>query len=248
MKLDLTGKITLVTGAGRGIGQAIALAFARAGSDVACVELNESFCEETVKKITELGRKALPYAANVGKSEEVNKAVDKALAEFGRIDNLVNNAGITRDGLLMRMSDEDWNAVLDTNLSGTFYFIRALSRSMAKQRSGCIVNIASIIGRIGNAGQANYSASKAGVIALTKTVAKEFASRNITCNAIAPGFIKTKMTDALKEDVRAKMLEHVPLSRLGTAEDVANAALFLSSPAASYITGQVLTVDGGMVM
>ncbi len=248
MNLDLSGKNVVVTGAGRGIGQAIALTFARAGADVACVELTEDFAKETVEEIRKLGRKASPYAANVAKSGEVEKAVDKILADFGRVDILVNNAGITRDGLIMRMSDEDWNAVLNTNLSGTFFFTRALTRSFVKQRSGCIINIASIIGRIGNAGQANYAASKAGVIALTKTVAKELASRNVTCNAIAPGFIQTKMTDALKEEVRKAMLEHIPLARLGQPQDVANAVLFLASPAAAYITGQVLTVDGGMVM
>lgn len=248
MKIDLSGKNAVVTGAGRGIGQAIALTLAEAGADVACVELNEDFAKETVEKVRALGRKANPYAANVAKSEEVDQAVAKILADFTKVDILVNNAGITRDGLLMRMSEEDWNAVIGTNLSGTFFFTRALTRSFVKQRSGCIVNIASIIGRIGNAGQANYAASKAGVIALTKTTAKELASRNVTCNAIAPGFIQTRMTDALKEEVRQAMLERIPLARLGQPQDVANAVLFLASPAAAYITGQVLTVDGGMVM
>jgi 3-oxoacyl-[acyl-carrier protein] reductase len=190
----------------------------------------------------------MTVAVDVGNADAVNAAVARVMETFGRIDIMVNNAGITKDGLLMRMSDEDWDAVLNVNLKGTFLFTRAVSRPMMKQRSGVIVNIASIIGLIGNAGQCNYAASKAGVIALTKSTAKELASRNIRVNAVAPGFIQSKMTDALSEDVRKKMMDNIPMQRFGTPEDVAKAVVFLAGDASAYVTGQVLSVNGGMVM
>ena len=194
------------------------------------------------------GRKALCVAADVSDGEAVGRVVDEALAAMGRIDVLVNNAGITRDGLLMRMSEEDWDAVLDVNLKGAFLFTRAAARPMMKQRSGAIVNVASIIGLIGNAGQCNYSASKGGLIALTKSSARELAARNIRVNAVAPGFIESKMTEVLAEEVRQRMLDAIPMKRFGTPLDVARVVRFLADDAASYMTGQVLTVSGGMVM
>jgi 3-oxoacyl-[acyl-carrier protein] reductase len=194
-----------------------------------------------------MGRKAWGYGADVSNAASVDETVEKILADAGKVDILVNNAGITRDGLLMRMSEADWDAVLDINLKGTFLFTKFVSKQMMKQRSGAIVNVASIIGLIGNAGQCNYSASKAGVIALTKSVAKELASRNIRANAVAPGFIKTKMTDKLPEDIQKKMLDAIPAGRFGEPEDVANVALFLASGESAYVTGQVLSVCGGMV-
>jgi 3-oxoacyl-[acyl-carrier protein] reductase len=248
MKIDLTGKVALVTGAGRGIGKAVAVAFAQAGADVACVSRTEANAQQIATEIQGLGRKSQAYAVDVSQANAVSEACDKIVKDFGKVDFLINNAGVTRDGLLMRMSEEDWNTVINTNLSAAFFFTKALSRSMLKQRAGKIINITSIIGLIGNAGQANYAASKAGLIGLTKSVAREFASRGITCNAIAPGFIETDMTKELNDEVRKKLLENVPLARLGKPEDVAVVALFLASPAADYITGQVLTVDGGMVM
>ncbi len=248
MNLNLTGKVALVTGSGRGIGRSIALAFACAGADIACLSRSEANSKQTADEITALGRRAIPYAVDVADSKAVDAAVEKILADFEKVDLLVNNAGITKDGLLMRMPEADWDCVIATNLSGAFHFTRALSRSLLKQRSGKIINITSIIGLIGNAGQANYAASKAGLIGLTKSTAREFASRGITCNAIAPGFIETDMTHELKEDLRQKLLDKIPLARFGKPEDVAAVALFLASSAADYITGQVLTVDGGMVM
>jgi 3-oxoacyl-[acyl-carrier protein] reductase len=246
--MDLSNKVAVVTGAGRGIGQAIAMAFAKAGADVACVSRTEANAKQTADQIQSLGRKAIPYAVDVAKSSDVDTAAEKILADFGKVDILVNNAGITKDGLIMRMPEADWDAVINTNLGGAFHFTKALSRSFIKQRSGRIINITSIIGLIGNAGQANYAASKAALIGFTKSIAKEFGSRGITCNAIAPGFIETDMTHALKEELRQKLLENIPLNRLGKVEDIASAALYLASPLADYMTGQVLTVDGGMVM
>ncbi len=243
----LQGKIAIVTGAARGIGQAIAVRFAREGADVALCDLEKDWLSETATQVTELGRKAGCFSVDVSKSEAVQAVVDQIARDFGRIDILVNNAGITKDGYLARMSDEDWDKVLDVNLKGTFLFTRAVARLMMKQRSGVMVNIASIIGLIGNACQCNYAASKGGVIALTKTVAKELAGRNIRANAVAPGFIQTKMTEKLPEDIKKKMLEAIPLGRFGLPEDVANVTLFLASDASSYVTGQVLTVCGGMV-
>ncbi len=245
---ELANQAAVVTGAGRGIGQAIALKLAAAGADVACVDLKVEFCTETVQKAQALGRKAWGFAANVADAASVDSAVEQILAATGKVDILVNNAGITKDGLLMRMSEADWDAVLDINLKGTFLFTKAFSRGFLKQRSGRIVNIASVIGLIGNAGQCNYGASKAGVIGFTKSVARELASRGITVNAIAPGFIETAMTAKISPEARAALLKQIPLASLGQPDDVANAVLFLAGPAARYITGQVLAVDGGMAM
>jgi 3-oxoacyl-[acyl-carrier protein] reductase len=245
---QLENQIAVVTGAGRGIGRAIALKLAAHGADIAAVDLKTDFVQETVEEVRKLGRKAWAVAANVSEAASVEAAVEQILKEAGRVDILVNNAGITKDGLLMRMSEADWDAVLDINLKGTFLFTKAFSRAFVKQRSGRIVNIASVIGLIGNAGQCNYAASKAGVIGFTKSVARELASRGVTANAIAPGFIETKMTEALGPEARAGLLKQIPLASLGQPEDVAAAALFFASPAARYVTGQVLAVDGGMVM
>lgn len=244
---QLDGKTALVTGGARGIGQAIAVKLASQGADVALCDLQQDWLTETAGEVTGLGRRAECYAADVSDAQAVQEVVSKVHKDFGKIDILVNNAGITRDGLLPRMSEEDWDAVLNVNLKGTFLFTKAVSRIMMKQRSGAIVNVASIIGLIGNAGQCNYSASKGGVIALTKSVAKELASRNVRANAVAPGFIKTRMTDQLTEDTQKKMLEAIPMGRFGVPEDVADVVLFLASDASSYVTGQVLKVCGGMV-
>ena len=242
---QLENQIAVVTGAGRGIGRAIALKFAGEGADIVAVDLKTDFVQETVDEVRKLGRKAWAVAANVAEAASVEAAAEQILKEAGRVDILVNNAGITKDGLLMRMSEADWDAVLDINLKGTFLFTKAFSRALLKQRSGRIVNIASVIGLIGNAGQCNYAASKAGVIGLTKSCAREFASRGITVNAIAPGFIQTAMTDKLSPEQRDAITKQIPLASLGQAEDVAEAVLFFASPAAHYITGQVLAVDGG---
>lgn len=245
---SLVGKIALVTGAGRGIGRAVALKLAGAGADIAACDLQEDWLGETAAAIRAVGRRAECIAMNVSVTDSVAAAVEKASGLFGRIDVLVNNAGITKDTLLLRMSDEAWNDVLDVNLTGTFLVSRAVSKLMVKQRSGTIVNIASIVGLIGNAGQCNYAASKGGVVALTKSIARELASRNVRANAVAPGFIQTKMTEELSEEIRSKVLEAIPMKRFGQPEDVANAVLFLASDASSYLTGQVVTVGGGMVM
>ncbi len=241
------GKIALVTGAARGIGRAIAERLAAEGADIALCDLNADWLADTATAVAANGRKAASFAVDVSRWESVKLAVDAAVAAFGRIDILVNNAGITRDGFLARMSEEDWDAVLSVNLKGTFLVSKAVSKVMIKQRSGAIVNVASIIGLIGNAGQCNYAASKAGVMAFTKSAARELAARNIRVNAVAPGFIKTAMTDKLPEDIRKKLLDNIPMARLGTPDDVAEVVLFLASGAA-YMTGQVLNVSGGMVM
>jgi len=245
---QLDGKTALVTGAARGIGRAIAEKLATAGADVVVCDLNRDWLSETEQAITALGRKTLTLATDVSQATNVQQTVDEALKAFGRLDILINNAGITRDGFLVRMSEEDWDQVLAVNLKGTFLFTKAVSRGMIKQKFGIIINLASIIGLIGNAGQCNYAASKAGVIALTKSAAKELGSRNIRVNAVAPGFIETKMTAALPEAMRGKMLDGIPIARFGLPDDVANVVLFLASPAAAYMTGQVLNVCGGMVM
>lgn len=244
----LSGQCAMVTGAARGIGRAIAEELARAGADLALCDLKEEWLSETAAAIKAMGVRVTCVTADISRAEDAQAAVDKTIQDLGRIDILVNNAGITRDQLLVRMSEEDWDAVLNINLKGTFLCTKAAARPMMKQRSGAIVNVASIIGLIGNAGQCNYAASKAGVIALTKSTAKELASRHIRVNAVAPGFIESKMTDVLTEDVRNKMLEAIPLQRFGKPADVAQAVLFLVSEASAYITGQVLTVSGGMVM
>jgi len=242
------GKTALVTGAARGIGQAIALKLAAEGADLALCDLNAEWLEETAGKVRELGRRVECYSVDVSNGDAVNETVKAVEKDFGQIDVLVNNAGITKDGLLMRMSEEDWDAVLNVNLKGVFLFTKAAMRGMMKKRTGSIVNIASIIGLIGNAGQANYAASKGGVIAFTKTVARELASRNVRCNAVAPGFIRTAMTDALPEDVQEKMLTNIPLNKFGTPEDVADVVAFLAGDASGYVTGQVISTCGGMVM
>ena len=244
----LEGKTALVTGSGQGIGKAIALKLASEGADVALCDVVEETVKSVALQIEAMGRKAFCCKCDVSDASNVDKTVNKILDNAGKIDILVNNAGLTRDTLLMRMKDKDWDTVISVNLKGVFNFMRAVSRPMIKQRSGKIVNIASIIGIVGNAGQANYAASKAGVIALTKTGARELASRGINVNAIAPGFIQTKMTDVLSDEVKQQMLKAIPLNSFGKPEDVANAALFLSSELSSYITGQVVVVDGGMVM
>ncbi len=245
---QLDGQIALVTGAARGIGQAIALKLAADGADLALCDLKAEWLEETTAKAKELGRRVECYSVDVSNGDAVNETVKTIEKDFGQIDVLVNNAGITKDGLLMRMSEDDWDAVLNVNLKGVFLFTKAAMRGMMKKRSGSIVNIASIIGLIGNAGQANYAASKGGVIAFTKTVARELSSRNIRCNAIAPGFIRTAMTDALPEEVQEKMLANIPLNKFGTPEDVANVVAFLAGDASGYVTGQVISTCGGMVM
>lgn len=242
------GKIALVTGAARGLGQAIALKLAGGGADLALCDLNAEWLEETAGKVKELGRRVECYSVDVSNGDAVNTTVKAVEKDFGQIDVLVNNAGITKDGLLLRMSEDDWDAVLNVNLKGVFLFTKAAMRGMMKKRSGSIVNIASIIGMIGNAGQANYAASKGGVIAFSKTVARELASRGVRCNAVAPGFISTAMTDALPEEVRQKMLTNIPLNRFGTPDDVANVVAFLAGDAAGYVTGQVISTCGGMVM
>jgi 3-oxoacyl-[acyl-carrier protein] reductase len=245
---QLANQIAVVTGAGRGIGRAIALKFAAEGAGVVCVSRTQENSEKVANEIGALGRKAWAFSVDVSDSAAVSAAAEKILADCGKVDILVNNAGVTRDGLVMRMSDEDWDTVLNTNLKGAFFFTKAFSRTLAKQRSGRIINISSVIGLIGNAGQSNYAASKAGLIGFTQSVARELAGRGITVNAIAPGFIETDMTSELKPELRDAILKQIPLGSFGSAEDIAAAALYLAGPAGRYVTGQVLTVDGGMVM
>ena len=244
----LEGKKAVVTGAAQGIGQAIAEMLARSGADVVVADLDTGRCQETVDQVKKQNRQALPLSVNVGNWEDVKALVDQVVKDWGRIDIFVNNAGITRDGLVVRMKEEDWNAVIQVNLTGTFYCTKAVLGPMSKQRYGRIINMASVVGVMGNAGQANYAASKAAVIGLTKTIAREYASRNITVNAVAPGFIDTAMTQALGDDVREMLSKQIPLGRLGEVGDIAEAVRFLASDAASYITGQVLHVNGGMHM
>lgn len=247
--MHLAGKIALITGASRGIGQAVALEMARAGADIAVnYSGSEAAAQATVDQVKALGRKAIMVKANVADADEVAAMVEAVQAEFGHIDILVNNAGITRDTLLMRMKDSDWDDVININLKGVYLVTKAVSKLMMKQRSGRIINMSSVVGVTGNAGQANYSASKAGVIGFTKTCAKELASRGILVNAIAPGFIHTDMTDVLPEKVKEATLAAIPLHRMAEPKEVASVAVFLASEYASYITGQVLNVDGGMVM
>src|SRR5437879_4322221 len=241
-------QIAVVTGAGRGIGRAIALKFASAGADVVCVSRTADNSEKAAEEVRALGRRAWACPVDVTDGAAVATAAEKILDDTGRVDILVNNAGITRDGLLMRLTEEDWDTVLNTNLKGAFLFMKAFTRAFVKQRSGRIINVASVIGLIGNAGQCNYAASKAALIGFTKSLARELASRTITVNALAPGFVETDMTAGLSPELKQEVLKKIPMNSFGTPEDIANAALFLASPGARYVTGQVLTVDGGMVM
>ena len=248
MSLPLEGKIALVTGAARGIGRAICLELAARGADVVAAGRLLETCEETAAAVRALGRNAVAVALDVSDAASIETGAAAALKAFGRIDILVNNAGITRDTLLLRMTEEDWDTVLDTNLKGAFLLTKAVARDMLRQRSGSIVNISSIVGLIGQAGQCNYAASKAGLIAFTKSAAREFAPRGIRVNAVAPGFIQTRMTDALTEATREQMLSMIPLKRFGAPEDIAKTVAFLASDDAAYVTGQVLSVNGGMMM
>lgn len=245
----LTGKNAIVTGGSRGIGHAIALAFAEAGANVAIIYAGNTAAAEATKEAVEVkGVKALAIQCDVANEDAVNGMIKTVKDTFGSVDILVNNAGITRDTLLMRMKESDWQAVIDTNLTGAFHCIKGVTKLMMKQRHGSIINISSVVGLTGNAGQANYAAAKAGILGLTKAVAKELASRSIRCNAVAPGYIQTDMTAELPETVIDEMVKTIPLGRVAQPEEVAQAVLFLASDNASYITGQVLNVDGGMVM
>lgn len=241
-------KVAVVTGASRGIGRSISLALAAEGARIVAVDLDIEETEKVATEIRALGVEALAVQGNVTVTADAERMIEAAVEKFGRVDILVNNAGITRDGLLLRMKDEDWDAVLTVNLKGAFICSRAAAKVMAKQRSGRIINIASVVGQMGNAGQANYCASKAGLIGLTKSNARELAKRNVTVNAVAPGFIQTAMTEALPEKVRQELAAQIPLERLGTAEDIANAVVFLAAERSAYITGQVIGVNGGMYM
>jgi len=245
---QLDNQVAVITGAGRGIGHAIALKFAGEGADVVCLSRTAENAEKTAAEVRALGRRAWAHAVDVADSAAVITASEQIIEQTARVDILVNNAGITRDGLLMRMSEQDWDIVLNTNLQGAFLLTKAFTRVFVKQRSGRIINVSSISGLTGNAGQANYAASKAALIGFTRSVARELASRGITSNALAPGFIETDMTAGLSPQVREVMLNTIPMHCFGRPEDIANAALFLASAGARYITGQVLTVDGGMVM
>ena len=246
--MTLENQTAVVTGAGRGIGRAIALKLAEAGANVVCLSRTEANSQKVADEITALGRQSWAVAVDVGDTAAVEAAVAKILEDTGGVNILVNNAGVTRDGLLMRMSEEDWDTVLDTNLKGAFVLTKALTRNFMKLRGGRIINVASVVGLMGNAGQANYAASKAGLIGFTKSVAKELASRGVTANVIAPGFIDTDMTGDLSDEVKETAKSHIPLGEFGVPEDIAAAAVYLAAPGARYVTGQVLTVDGGMVM
>jgi len=250
-KLLLEGQVALITGAGRagkGIGRSIALRLATEGAKIVIADFVLEAAESVVKEVEAMGGEALAVGGSVSNPEDVDNMVNAAVDKFGKIDILVNNAGVTRDNLLVRMSEQEWDMVLDTNLKGVFNCSKAVAKLMMRQRSGKIVNMASVMGIMGNAGQANYSASKGGVIALTKTTAKELGSRGVNVNAVAPGFIQTVMTEEMPEDAKAGIAEQIPLKRLGTPDDVAEVVFFLCSPMSSYITGQVIAVDGGMVM
>lgn len=246
--MELLGKVALVTGGGQGIGRAVVLTLARNGADVAISDINAETAETTAKEIRGIGRRALVIEADVSQFEDGERMIRETVETLGRIDILINNAGITRDKLMLRMSEEDWDMVLNVNLKGAFNCTRSAVRYMARQKGGRIVNIASVVGLMGNAGQANYAASKAGLIGFTKTVGREFASRGITVNAVAPGYIDTPMTQALPEKAKEELRRLIPMDRLGTPGDVANAVLFFVSSASDYVTGQVLQVNGGLYM
>lgn len=246
--MDFKGQVAIVTGGGRGIGRAIAEGLAKRGVDLAVADISLDTANDAAEALTKIGVKAIGIRLDVSKSEEVVKAFEHIRNEFNRVDILINNAGITKDSLLLRMKEEDWDSVIDVNLKGVFLCSREAIKDMSKQRYGRIVNIASVTAFMGNPGQSNYGASKAGIIGLTKTIAKEYASRGITANAVAPGFIETAMTDVLPEKVKEEMQRLIPLGRFGTVEDVANAVIFLASPDSGYITGQVIHVNGGMYM
>jgi len=246
--MSLQGRVAIITGAAQGIGRAIAEALAHAGADIAVADLDTGRSADTVAAVEKIGRKALNIKVNVADANETKAMAEHVIKTWGKIDILVNNAGITRDALLLRMKEEDWNLVLQVNLNGTFNCTKAVLQPMTKQRYGRIVNIASIVGAMGNVGQANYAASKAAVIGFTKTVAREYASRNVTVNAIAPGFIDTAMTQGLPAEVKEALQKQIPLGRLGTPADIAAAVQFLVSNEAAYVTGQVLHVNGGMLM
>jgi 3-oxoacyl-[acyl-carrier protein] reductase len=244
----LEGKVALVTGGARGIGKAICARLAKEGAKLVIVDILKDAAETTAEEFRKTGAEAIAIAANVVKPDDAEKAVKDTIEKFGKLDILVNNAGITRDTLIMRMKEEDWDLVIDVNLKGTFNFIKAASRPMMKARTGKIVNVASVVGRMGNPGQANYSASKAGVIGLTKTAAKELATRNITVNAVAPGYIMTDMTKNISEQATEAFMRVTPMQRAGSPEDVAGVVCFLSSPDSDYVTGQVINIDGGLLM
>jgi 3-oxoacyl-[acyl-carrier protein] reductase len=246
--MQLKDKVALITGAAQGIGKAIAIALAKEGANIVVSDINLDLATQTAKEIEGLGVKTMAIKTNVADLADVEKSVKEIVQALGRLDILVNNAGITKDNLLIRMKKEEWEAVIGVNLSGVFNCTQAVSSLMMKQRYGKIISIASIVGQMGNFGQANYAASKGGVIAFTKTVARELASRNVTANAIAPGFIQTAMTDKLSDEVKQKMMAQIPMGKLGQPEDIASAVVFLASPAADYITGQVLAINGGMYM
>jgi len=248
MSTDQKTKTAVVTGASRGIGKAIALDLAQSGFRVLCVSRSLSSSQPVVDEIVANGGEAKGYAVDVSNAAEVKATCESMLKEWGQVDVLVNNAGITKDGLMIRMSDDDWNAVIQTNLTSCFTWTRELIRPMTRARWGRIINIASVIGLIGNAGQANYAAAKAGIIGMTKSVAKEFAGRNITANVVAPGFIQTDMTDVLSDEVKDYILKGIPMKRMGTPKDISDVVSFIASEKSNYITGQVFTVDGGMVM
>jgi 3-oxoacyl-[acyl-carrier protein] reductase len=245
---QLSNQIAVITGAGRGIGRAIALKFAAEGADIVCVSRTEENAKKAAAEVGALGRRAWAHAVDLADSATVTAVAEQILTETSRVDILVNNAGVTRDGLLLRMTEADWDTVLDTNLKGAFLLTKVFARAFVKQRSGRIINISSISGLIGNAGQCNYAASKAALIGFTKSVARELASRGITANALAPGFIETDMTAGLGSELREEMQKRIPLKRFGQVDEIAQAALFLAGPGGAYVTGQVLTIDGGMVM
>jgi 3-oxoacyl-[acyl-carrier protein] reductase len=244
----MNGHTAIITGGGRGIGKAIGEAFAKKGVNIVVVDVNLDIAEETSIEFQKYGVKGMALKADVSNSSDVSSIFDSVIKEFGKIEILVNNAGITRDSLLLRMKEEDWDAVININLKGTFLCSREAVKIMSKNRYGRIINIASVVAFMGNPGQANYSASKAGIIGLTKTIAKEYASRGITVNAVAPGFITTAMTDALPENIKQEMLKAIPMNKFGSVDDVANAVLFFAMPESGYITGQVMHVNGGMYM